>query len=41
MEIYIHAPSGIPTRDPTFDRAKPVHALRHAATVVGQQYKYE
>jgi hypothetical protein len=41
MEIDIHASSGIASRDPLFERAKPVHALGRAATVIGHQYKYE
>jgi hypothetical protein len=41
METGIHASSGILTRDPVFERAKPVQALERATTVIGHQYKYE
>jgi hypothetical protein len=41
MEIDNQASSGIPTRDLVFERAKPVHALDRATTVIGHQYKYE
>jgi hypothetical protein len=33
----IHASSGIPTHDPMFERAKTVHALDRAATVISSK----
>jgi hypothetical protein len=36
----IDALSGIPTYDFVFQRAKTVHALDRAATVIGSNYKY-